>query len=129
MSMPVLCTALLALLVFGLGFGVSMNRSQRAIGHEIDPTDKLHKWVRAHGNTCEYSPMLAILYLYLGDSDPPTWVISTIVLTTVARYLHAIGMVGFPTMAKPNPARFLGSLVTYVGGLALVVATLMTAVG
>jgi hypothetical protein len=36
-------------------------------------------------------------------------------------------MIGFPTLAKPNPMRFIGALGTYVGGIALCMAAFMAA--
>jgi len=41
---------------------------------------------------------------------------------TALRYVHAAGMIAFPTLDKPNPLRFIGALGTYVGVLALCVA-------
>ena len=57
MSTAILCIALLAILVFGLGFAVSIVRGRTDIvyGHPDDPTNFLHKIVRAHGNTVEYA--------------------------------------------------------------------------
>ncbi|CAN0646157.1 hypothetical protein BCEP27_60340 [Burkholderia cepacia] len=49
------CTAILGLLLFGLGFVVSVTRFRCTIGSGCasDPTNGLHKIVRAHGNTAE----------------------------------------------------------------------------
>jgi len=51
MATAMLCTGLLGLLVFGLGFAVSMTRgkTETIIGTNSDPTDRLYKMVRAHG--------------------------------------------------------------------------------
>jgi hypothetical protein len=45
MGTAILCTALLGLLVFGLGFGVSMMRgsTNTVSGFNPDPTDRLYK--------------------------------------------------------------------------------------
>jgi uncharacterized membrane protein YecN with MAPEG domain len=128
MTTAIVCTALLAVLVFGLGLAVSMTRGSTGtvIGHVVEPTDRLHKLVRAHANACEYAPMLAVLILLLGARDPAAWVTWTSVAATFARYLHAAGMIFFPTLAKPNPLRFAGALGTYVTGLALTVAALLS---
>ncbi len=50
------CVALLGILLFGLGFAVSLTRRRRgtASGSSGDPTDTLHKLIRAHGNTSEF---------------------------------------------------------------------------
>ena len=66
MSIPTMCIALLGLLLFGLGIAVSLARdsSKRIIGYSDDPTDRLHKLCRAHGNAAEWIPMIALL-MYL----------------------------------------------------------------
>ena len=127
MTLAIVCTALLGLLVFGLGLLVSTTRgnTNRAIGHEPDPTDRLHKVVRAHANAAEYAPMMAVLILLIGARQPSTWMLVTFVAATVSRYAHAAGMITCETLAKANPLRFVGALGTYVTGLALVAATLL----
>lgn len=124
MATAIICTALLGLLVFGLGLAVSLMRGRTGVdfGYKADPRDPLYKLVRAHGNATEYAPMLAILFLVVGSRDPSTWVLWTIGVATASRYLHAAGMIIAPTIDKPEPLRFLGALGTYVCGLALCVA-------
>src|SRR5262249_27607004 len=58
MNIAVICTALLGLLLFGLGFHVSLQRreNRRSMGYEASPVDPLHRAVRAHANTAEYAP-------------------------------------------------------------------------
>jgi hypothetical protein len=127
MTVAIVCTALLGLLVFGLGMLVSMTRrsTHAAIGHVPDPEDRLHKLVRAHANAAEYAPMMAVLMLLIGARQPAAWMVCTFVAATASRYLHAAGMIAYPTLAAPNPLRFVGALGTYLSGLALVVATLL----
>ena len=84
----------------------------------------LFKVVRAHGNTAEYAPFLALLFLYLGSHNPSVWIVCLMVAATVCRYLVVIGIVAWPSMAKPNPVRFVGALGTYIFGAALSVALL-----
>jgi uncharacterized membrane protein YecN with MAPEG domain len=126
MATATVCTALLGLLVFGLGFGVSMTRvsTETAYGYDPDPTDRLYKMTRAHGNATEYNPMLAILILAIGARNPPSWMLGLAIAATAARYLHAIGMIVAPTLNAPHPLRFVGAVGTYVCGLGLVVALL-----
>ena len=128
MTAAVVCTALLALLVFALGLAVSLTRNSTGtnIGCKDDPADRLYKLVRAHGNACEYVPILAVLILLLGARDPSAWVVWTFIAATACRYLHAAGMLLSPTLAAPQPLRFVGALGTYVTGLMLVAATLLT---
>ena len=127
MAIAIVCTALLGLLVFGLGIAVSLTRqsSNTAIGHGSDPTDALHKLCRAHGNAAEYAPMLAILILLVGARQPSAWMVWTFVAATLFRYLHAAGMIFPATLAAPNPLRFVGALGTYLAGIALVLAALL----
>jgi len=127
MSVAMLCSALLGLLLFVLGLMVSVTRgnTKTNFGYNPDPTDRLYKLVRAHGNTAEYAPMLAVLYFFAGAHDPTGWIRATIWATTACRYLIVAGILMSPTLAKPQPLRFVGALGTYVGGIALCVAAFM----
>ena len=129
MTAALVCTALLGLLVFGLGLGVSALRGSTStnIGHKLDPGDPLHKMVRAHGNAAEYAPMLAILMLAIAGRGATPWMVWTFVAATLSRYLHAAGMVLSSSLDRPQPLRFVGALGTYVTGLLLVVALLLVA--
>jgi uncharacterized membrane protein YecN with MAPEG domain len=128
MQIAIICTALLGLLVFGLGFAVSIARanSKTGSGHSQDPTDRLHKTVRAHGNTTEYAPMLAALFVYLGTQDPTAWVTGTMAVATASRYMIVAGILIAPSLDNANPLRFLGALGTYVTGIVLSIAALLT---
>jgi len=120
------CTAALGLLLFTLGLAISTLRFRGGTlsGYAASPGDLLAKLVRAHGNTAEYAPFLAALFLYLGSHHPPQWQVWCMVGATVCRVLLAIGLLAWPTMAKPNPARFVGAIGTYIFGAALCVALL-----
>ena len=122
MTVALTCTALLGLLVFGLGLGVSTMRgsTKTNFGFTPDPTDPLYKMVRAHGNATEYAPMMAILMLAVAAREPATWMLWTFGIATAARYLHAAGMILSPSLDEVYPLRFVGALVTYLSGLALV---------
>jgi uncharacterized membrane protein YecN with MAPEG domain len=123
MNVAIVCTALLGLLVFGLGLAVSLTRgaTRTNFGFTPDPTDRLYKRVRAHGNAAEYAPMLAILILLIGARNPAPWIVWTFVAATLFRYLHAAGMLVCPSLDQPHPLRFVGALGTYVTGLVLAV--------
>ena len=118
------CTLVLGLLLFGFGpvISVTRGRTNTFIGFSGDPTDGLHKLIRAHANTAEYAPFLAVLFLYHGAHNPAAWIVWTMVAATACRCLFVVGMVAPRTMATPNPARFFGALGTYVTGMALCVA-------
>lgn len=120
------CVAVLGLLLFGLGVSTSMLRFREGAlsGCAPDPASLLHKLVRAHANTAEYAPFLAVLFLYLGAHSPSPATLALVVAATVSRCLLVVGLIAFPTMAKPNPARFLGAIGTYAAGIALSVALL-----
>ncbi len=89
MTTAILSTALLGLLIFTLGIAVSLTRgsTKRVIGHDPSPTDRLHKLVRAHGNSAEYAPMLAVLILALGAMNPAAWVGWVMWAVVAFRYL------------------------------------------
>jgi uncharacterized membrane protein YecN with MAPEG domain len=128
MIVAVLCVAVLGLMLFGLGNLVSKRRmdSKQISGTDADPAGALNKALRAHGNTAEYAPFLAVLFLYLGATNPAVWVIWTIAATTVCRVLIVVGLLLPHSMDKPNPMRFIGGLGTYLGGFALSSATALT---
>jgi uncharacterized protein len=120
-NVAIACVVVLGLLMFGLGLSVSVMRFREGTGSgcEQDPANRLHKFVRAHANTAEYAPFLALLFLYLGARSPSTATVSLIVAATVCRCLLVVGLIAWPTMAKPNPFRFVGALGTYLTGVAL----------
>ena len=130
MSVPLICIALLGLLVILLGFNVSMARgsTKTIYGGKENPEGKLYKAQRAHGNTTEYAPILAVMMLVLSQASQPSWVIWSMAFATFFRYLFAAGILLPSTMSKPNPMRFLGALGTYITGLALVAALIIQAI-
>ncbi|MDO9451188.1 MAG: MAPEG family protein [Rugosibacter sp.] len=127
MIIAVLCVALLGFLVIGLGFVVSMTRgsTKTVYGYTVDPADRLYKVIRAHGNTTEYVPMLAVLILTLGMLNPAPWMMWCMGLATLSRYIIVLGIALPPTMAQPSKLRFTGALGTYLFGIALCLALFM----
>jgi uncharacterized protein len=127
MDVAVLCTALMGILVFGLGFAVSLTRGATKVnyGGAADPTDALYKVSRAHGNSTEYAAMMCVLMLYVGANDPAEWMVWTMMVMTGSRYSLVIGMITGKTMDAVNPLRAAGATGTYICGLALVAAALM----
>jgi len=121
------CTAALGLLLFTLGLAVSVQRSRIGAlsGYIPEPDRLLTKLIRAHGNTAEYAPFLAVLFLYLGAQHPPAWQLWCMAAATACRVLLVVGLVAWPSMSKPNLARAIGGTGTYVFGAALCVALLM----
>ncbi len=127
MTPALVCIALLGLLIFLLGFAVSLTRgrAQTVIGFDPSPTDPLHKMVRAHGNSTEYAPMLAILMLVLGSLSPAGWILWVMYGAVASRYLIVAGLL-VGTLEKPNPMRFIGALGTYVTGSLLCVGVFLS---
>lgn len=128
MGTAVLCVVAMALLIFLLGFWVSIQRGRTNVitGIETDPTSGLNKAVRAHGNATEYVPILAILMLYLGTQDVAAWVGWAIIVAAVSRYLVVIGFLTCKTLEKPHVLKAIGALGTYVAGLAMCFAAYQT---
>jgi uncharacterized membrane protein YecN with MAPEG domain len=127
MSIPLICIALLGFLVVGLGFAVSMTRSKTdtMFGSTADPEDILYKMTRAHGNTIEYAPMIALLIFILSQSPQSDWVLWCMILVTFFRYLFVAGIILPKSMGQPHPMRFLGALGTYLAGFGLCTAVIL----
>lgn len=130
MSIPLLCIALLAILLIYLAFTVSMARgkSKMMYGYKTDPEDRLYKAVRAHGNATEYVPIIAILIYILGTMPISMWVMWCMIIVTLSRYLAAAGLLLPKSLAKPNLLRVVGTLGTYLAALGLCVALFLKAV-
>jgi uncharacterized membrane protein YecN with MAPEG domain len=125
-----ICSAILVILYFLLALHVSLTRGRVkvGIGTGDDPDGPLSKAVRAHGNAAEFIPLFVALFLYFLLSGAGGWITWVVVIVTIARVLHAIGMLITPTFrAKPHPLRAIGAMGTYVGGFALGAALLLRA--
>jgi hypothetical protein len=130
MLIYLVCSGVLVILYFVLAANVSRMRgkTKTGIGNGDDPSGPLNKAVRAHGNAAEFVPLFVALFLYFSLSAPGGWIPWVVVIVTVARVFHAVGMLLTSTFnAPPHPLRALGSLGSYFGGLALGVALLLRA--
>jgi len=118
------CTAALGALLFLLGLAVSIFRFRTgtSVGPAAERNSMLNKLIRAHANTAEFAPFLAVIFLYFGWRGPSELVVNLIIAATVCRFLLVIGLVAWPSLGRPNPARFVGALGTYLLGAALCVA-------
>ena len=117
MMISYLCTAFLGILVFGLGFNVSLHRIRlREKSHQElkNPHSSISRARIAHSNACQYCAMLAVLMLL--TQGPLSGIFG--ITAVISRYLHALGFLGF-SKAGPNPILFAGASGTYVSGLAL----------
>jgi hypothetical protein len=57
--------------------------------------------------------------------NPEQWILWCMGLVTLSRYIFVFGIVLPPSMAQPSKLRFIGSLGTYVFGIALCIGLLM----
>ncbi len=120
------CTAALGALLFLLGLGVSILRFRTGVGSgpASERNAMLNKFIRAHANTAEFAPFLAVLFLYFGWRGASESVVWLIVAATLCRFLLVIGLIAWPSLSRPNPFRFVGALGTYICGAALSLAML-----
>lgn len=130
MTTAIICSAILAGLVFLLGANVTRMRvvTGKAGGAQmpVDPASKLLIAVRAHGNATEYIPVFMVLFLLVGARSPAWVAIPLIVAATLARILHAYGMLTATSLAEPTRWREFGAGGTYLFGLGLAVAAILS---
>jgi hypothetical protein len=130
MTTAIICTAILAATLFLLGLNVSRQRGATAkTGGDQFPTDPASPLliaIRAHGNAAEYIPTLIVLFLLVGARSPAWLAIPLIVSATAARLAHAYGMLTASSLATEARARFVGAAGTYVLGVALALAAVVS---
>jgi uncharacterized membrane protein YecN with MAPEG domain len=126
LTTAIICTAILAAMLFLLGFNVSRTRgvTAKAGGSQApsDPASRLLIAIRAHGNAAEYIPVLIVLFLLVGARSPAAVAIPLIIGATAARMAHAYGMLTAPSLAVQTKARVAGAAGTYFLGVGLAVA-------
>lgn len=127
MTVAVICTAVLAALVFALGANVTRHRAIRgrtgAPQASTDPADRLLIAIRAHGNASEYVPTLIVLFLLAAWQAPGWWSTTLVLVATASRLVHAYGMLASTSLARPTAPREAAAAGTYLFGLALAVTT------
>jgi len=130
MTTAIICTAILAAMIFILGANVSRMRGVTAKGGgsqmPTDPASPLLLAIRSHGNATEYVPTLIVLFLLVGARSPAVVAIPLIVGATLSRVLHAIGLLTAGTLARESAPRLIGAMGTYIFGVALAVAAVFT---
>ena len=128
----VIGVAVLGAMLFLLGVNVSRMRGVTAkVGGSQAPTDPASPLLiaqRAHGNASEYVPYLAVLFLVVGFGSPAWVAVPLIAGATLARLLHAYGMLTSPSLAQHGPVGMAGAMGTYLFGVALAVAAVLTLV-
>ncbi len=126
LTTAIICTAILAAMLFLLGFNVSRMRGVTAKtgGSQFpsDPASPLLIAIRAHGNAAEYIPVLIVLFLLVGARSPAAVAVPLIVGATLARMVHAYGLLTASSMAAKTKARLAGAAGTYFLGVGLAVA-------
>ena len=126
MTTAIICTAILAAMLLVLGLNVSRMRgvTGKTGGSQFpnDPASGLFKAIRAHGNAAEYVPALIVLFLLVGARSPAAVAIPLIAGATIARLVHAYGLLSCPSLAMPTTSRLIGALGTYLFGIGLAVA-------
>ena len=126
LTTAIICTAILAAMLFVLGWNVSRMRgvTAKAGGSQFpsDPASRLLIAIRAHGNAAEYIPVLIVLFLLVGARSPASVAIPLIVGATAARLAHAYGLLTAPSLAVQTKARLAGAAGTYLLGVGLAVA-------
>lgn len=118
MLISYLCISLLGLLLFFGGFYVSLIRGKtNVVGGVPTPLDdKLHKAIRAHGNSAEFNGFIALIFYILSLHQPPLWLLICMIWLTIARIAHFFGLLTCETMAKPHRLRFFGAGSTFIAG-------------
>ena len=126
LTTAIICTAILAAMLFLLGFNVSRMRGVTAKAGSSqfpsDPASRLLIAIRAHGNAAEYIPVLIVLFLLVGARSPAAVAIPLIIGATAARVIHAYGLLTAPSLAVQTRARLAGAAGTYFLGVGLAVA-------
>lgn len=127
MTTATICIALLAALLFVLGWNVSRLRGSKTTVNQFPtaPDDPLFVAIRAHGNATEYVPTLAVLILVVGLGGPEVWMLVVAGIAVLSRYLHAIGVLVTGDMAEESVLRFAGAVGTILSGVALAVAAVL----
>jgi uncharacterized membrane protein YecN with MAPEG domain len=130
LATAIICTAVLAAMLFLLGVNVSRMRgvTTKAGGSQFpgDPASRLLIAIRAHGNAAEYIPVLIVLFLLVGARSPAAVAIPLITGATAARVLHAYGLLTAPSLAVTTKARLAGAAGTYLLGVGLAVAAALS---
>jgi uncharacterized protein len=126
MPTAIICTAILAAMFFALGLNVSRVRgvTGKTGGSQFpeDPASGLLKAIGAHGNAAEYVPALMVLFVLVGGRSPAAVAIPLIAGATIARLVHAYGLLTSPSLATPTTSRLIGAVGTYLFGIGLAAA-------
>ena len=130
MTTAIICTAILAAMLFALGLNVSRVRgiTGRSGGSQFpsDPASRLLKAIRAHGNAAEYVPTLIVMFLLVGARSPAAVAVPLIAGATIARLVIAYALLPSPSLATPTRSRLIGGVGTYLFGIGLAAAAVVS---
>jgi hypothetical protein len=130
MTTAISCTAILAAMLLALGFNVSRVRGAnwKTGGSQFpnDPASGLLKAIRAHGNAAEYVPVLMVLFLVVGARSPAAAAAPLTVGATIARLVIAYALLTSPSLATPTKLRLIGGVGTYLFGIGLAIAAVVS---
>lgn len=118
------CVAALGILLFGLGAWISVSRLHNADYYSgaASPTSFTTKLSRAHGNTAEFAPFLAVLIIVTGFKGQSPWLDVCMIGAVASRFLVVIGFLSSATLERMSIPKAVGAVGTYVFGLILSVA-------
>lgn len=122
MSISIISISLLFILCIALAFNTSLSRSITGnySGMESDENNLLYRSQRAHLNSVEYAPLLAMIFYILDQQIQSNWVLIAIISVTILRYIHAVGILFPRILGKATPLKFIGALGTYILSLLLI---------
>jgi uncharacterized protein len=120
MDTAVACTIILGILLFGLGLWTSFLRLVRNdfYSGNASPESFVTKVSRAHGNTAEFAPFIALL-IWFQNVDASVALQAFAWGATVSRVLVVAGFLTSQTLARMSLLKALGAIGTYGFGLAL----------
>lgn len=106
-----------ALLVWVLAAYVSWLRHRRQVAYGDGKDALLQRAIRAHANCVEYVPLYGLLIVALSlQQTAELWLGVLVLGFTLARVMHALGMIG-----NRHPLRFWGAAFTYLWMLVAIV--------
>jgi uncharacterized membrane protein YecN with MAPEG domain len=122
-----LFVALHALLLIGLSLSVVLQRRRARVGIGDGGDPLLARRIRVQANFIEYVPMALLLLALLelgGLGQAWVWVFGSVLL--LGRVLHAVGLSGSAGISK---GRFHGTLLTWIGVVAMALTAAWLALG
>eukprot|EP01080_Neovahlkampfia_damariscottae_P004908 gene4908-8497_t len=129
MDVAVVCTGIMGVLMWCLSLKVSLCRGAMAKEQSQESQRNFTNYNRAHGNTSENVPMLAVLFIGYRLLFPEMSMVikATMILITFSRFLLAFGLIINST--KPTQPRFIGAVITLLGGAFLSATFILKGLG